>query len=155
MLQQNPSTPRLPLVDYGTLLENRIRTHEGESPFAYQDSMGYWTIGIGKCVDKRAGSGLTVDEMLYLLRAEISACKQQLQSYHWYIILDEVRRGVLVELCFNIGLPKLLKFTKMLLALGVLDYYMAAKELLNSAWASQVGPTRSADMEKRLRDGCY
>jgi lysozyme len=138
-----------------SLLEQRIKTHEGESPYVYEDTLGYATIGYGRCIDKRIGAGLTTDEMLYLLRNDISRSKKQLQPYNWYVILDEVRKGVLIELCFNIGLPKLLKFRNTLLALSVLDYNKAADELLASIWARQVGPLRSNDMTNRLRHGTY
>lgn len=138
-----------------TLLEQRLKTHEGRSPYAYQDTLDYWTIGYGTCIDKRVGAGLTEDEMLYLLRNRIVICKKQLQSYNWYIVLDDVRKGVITELCFNIGLLKLLKFSKMLSALSILDYSKAADELLNSIWARQVGPLRAQDLANRLLNGTY
>jgi len=42
-------------------------------------------------------------------------------------------------MCFNLGLSRLLKFEKMLLALETGDYEVAATEALDSLWACQVG----------------
>ena len=46
---------------------------------------------------------------------------------------------MLVDMCFNLGLSGLKKFTKMLTALEAGDFDTAADELLNSRWDGQVG----------------
>lgn len=46
-----------------------LETDEGRVPHAYQDHLGYWTIGVGHLIDKRKGGGLTPDEVDYLLEA--------------------------------------------------------------------------------------
>lgn len=143
------------LVNNELLLRQRIIAHEGKSPYAYKDSLGYLTIGIGRVCDARLHQGLTEDEMQYLLTNDISNAKADLLPYTWYQLLDEVRRGVLVELVFNIGLTHLLEFKKMLAALLALDYDTAADEMLNSLWAKQVGLIRSQDMATRLKTGSY
>lgn len=143
------------LVNNELLLRQRISLHEGKSPYAYKDSLGYFTIGIGRVCDERLHQGLSEQEMQMLLENDISNAKADLLPYTWYQTLDEVRRGVLIELNFNIGLTHLLEFKNMIAALSMLDYEKAANEMLDSLWAKQVGPIRSQDMVKRLRTGSY
>jgi len=65
---------------------------------------------------------------------------------------NECRQNVLIELCFNIGINRLLGFKKMLAALQKNDYETTATEMLDSKWAKQVGQ-RSATMATMMRTG--
>ena len=136
-------------------LIQQITDHEGNIPYAYQDSKGYWTIGIGHMVDKRLGGQLSEDECQYILANDLVTVRKQLSPYAWFTIQDEVRSGVIIELCFNIGIGKLLDFQNMIYALRTLDYKNAAAELINSSWAKEVGLKRSADMHHRMLYGVY
>ena len=44
-----------------------LRRDEGRVRHAYQDHLGYWTIGVGRLIDQRKGGGLSEDEIDYLL----------------------------------------------------------------------------------------
>ena len=129
--------------------------HEGKQRSAYQDSLGYWSIGIGRCIDKRKACGLSDDEMMYLLNNDVVNSRKELSHYEWFNTLDEVRQDVLVELHFNIGLDKLLQFHQTLAAIENKDFKAAAMHLLNSMWAIQVGKVRSQNMANRLESGHY
>lgn len=136
-------------------LIDRLVAHEGSKRFAYQDSLGYWTIGIGRCIDKRSHRGLTLEEQYYLLRNDIEMCRNQLCFMPVYKNLDDVRREVLIELCFNMGIERLLGFRKMFAALEVHDYIKAVAELKDSLWSKQVQPKRVEDISYRLLNGKY
>lgn len=136
-------------------LEQEVIAHEGKSKWVYKDSQGYDTIGIGRLCDKRKNAGLSDDEMLYLLRNDLSEAKLELTPYSWFIALDDVRQGVLIELCFNIGIDSLLQFKRMIQSVSDKDYSLSAKELINSLWSKQVGPNRSQNMANRLKMGAY
>lgn len=138
-----------------TELEASIIKHEGVSEYVYQDTLGHFTVGIGRSLDKRDSNGLSPDEMLYLLRNDIKKCKSSLQNYSWYTIQDNVRKDALVELCFNMGLPRLLKFNNTLKYLQTKNYEEASRHLLMSKWAKQVGPTRSKNISEQIRTGRY
>lgn len=116
---------------------------------AYQDSEGYWTIGIGRLVDKRRGGGVTRYEAEYLLGNDIAAVLAELdRAIPWWGELPQpVRRG-LANMAFNLGWPRLSGFKKMLAALESGDFATAAIEAMDSKWARQVGPraTRIAEM---------
>ena len=136
-------------------LIQKIIDHEGIIPYMYQDSKGYWTIGCGRLIDHRLMGGLSDEECRYLLKNDIASKRKELSSIPWYNIQDEVRRGVILELSFNMGVPRLLTFQKMISALKVFDYNKAADEMIDSKWAKDVGKTRVNDMVYRMRTGTY
>jgi len=57
-------------------------------------------------------------------------------------------RLVLADMCFNLGINRLLKFTKMLEALEERDFELAGEELLDSTYAKQV--KKRADRNYKL-----
>lgn len=144
-----------PSHDTDEMLISRLVEHEGIKKSAYQDSLGYWTIGVGRLIDERKNCGLSTDEIFYLLRNDLSSIRQKLSVYPWFIRQDIVRKDSLIELAFNIGVNGLLGFKNMISALAVNNYAVAAKELLDSSWAVQVGGARASDLQYRLLNGRY
>jgi len=136
-------------------LIQRLIAHEGKSKSAYQDSLGYWTIGIGRLCDKRKNAGLSEAEMLYLLNNDIAESRAELEKFSWFNKLDEIRKEVLIELHFNMGLGNLLEFKNMLNYLDQGYYLNASSQLLKSLYAQQVGPLRAMDLAQRLISGTY
>ncbi len=136
-------------------LEEKLVEHEGVKKFAYKDSLGNITVGVGRCLQDKIGKGLSIDEIWFMLRNDIGDSYTQLQSYPWFKTQDEVRQDALIELCFNMGLPHLLTFKNMLAALEAHNYPLAARELLDSLWAKQVGVKRSKDLASRISTGRY
>jgi len=125
---------------------------EGLITFAYQDSLGYWTIGIGTLIDKRKGGGLTVDEckMLALNRIDQTAARLD-QAFPVWRELSDVRQESLLNMSFNLGVAGVMDFKKMLAAIQSRDYVQAAAEMRASVWAGQVGPRalRLAEMMEK------
>lgn len=121
-------------------LTKELRRDEGVVPFAYQDHLGYWTIGVGRLIDKRKGGGLSEAEIDFLLSNDIDRFEKQLiDALPWYGRLDDVRQRVLVNMAFNLGIAGLLGFKNTLAMIERGDYAGAAKGMLNSKWATQVG----------------
>lgn len=114
----------------------------------YKDSEGYYTIGYGRLLEEKLSGGISEGEARYLLTNDIDSCKRQvINSFSYYYSAPEpVQRGI-INMCFNLGLPRLKKFVKMHRALGIGDYTTAAKEALDSKWAGQVG-----DRAQRIAD---
>ncbi len=103
----------------------------------YRCPAGKLTIGIGRNIEDR---GITLDEALYLARNDIDLVVAELeQRLPWFHELDEVRQRVLVNMGFNLGVPKLLEFKATLAALATGNYVAAANEMRRSKWATQVG----------------
>ena len=137
------------------LLIGRIVEHEGIKKFAYKDTLGYITAGVGRCLQEGVGKGLSIDEIFFLLRNDIADFRHQLKDFDWFKNQDDVRQGVLIELCFNLGLSHLLGFKNMLAALLIKNYPLAVKELCDSAWSKQVSAARVNDIKGRLLNGRY
>lgn len=116
---------------------------EGDEPYVYKDSLGYSTIGIGRCVDRTvAGTGLSPDERKYLLQNDIRSRVSELKfRYPWALALDAPRWRAMVEALFVLGFTELTKFPKFLAAMSDKNYTTASNELLNSAW-HQEAPSR-------------
>ncbi|MCG3134208.1 MAG: hypothetical protein HMLKMBBP_01500 [Planctomycetes bacterium] len=127
------------ILDYHAMGCQLIQ-HEGFVPHAYQDSLGWWTIGIGRLIDKRKGGGITREEALYLLRNDIEEKVEDL-DYHlpWWRKLDGVRQRALLDMAFNLGIAKLLTFKTTLSLIKAGNYEDAATAMLQSKWARQVG----------------
>lgn len=134
---------------------------EGVRYFVYDDATGkpivkgstvYGnpTIGVGRNL---ASVGLRPTEIPFLLDNDISTAKEALQkALPWFSVVDGNRQEVLVEMCFNMGVQGLLYFTKMLRALRNGEFGIAANEMLDSAWAQQVGK-RAERLAQKIRSG--
>lgn len=136
-------------------LIDQIIKHEGMCRYAYNDSKGYITIGIGRCVDSRIGHGLDMEEQLYLLNNDLESARKCLSGNVFYDHLDEVRKDVLVEMVFNMGFSHLLQFKEMLKALEEKSFRKAVTAMADSLWAKQIGKQRLNDMSFRLLNGVY
>jgi lysozyme len=120
---------------------------------AYQDSLGFWTIGIGRLIDARKGGGITTAEAFYLADNDIDLRVHGLvNGYRWFVELDPVRQAVLVNMAFNLGLGGLAEFRRMLAAIARHDYDLAAAEMMASTWATQVG-MRALRLAQQMRSG--
>jgi lysozyme len=135
------------------LLRQSLIKHEGVSNTAYQDSVGYWTIGVGRNIDKRSNVGLSDEEILYLLDNDIKRVQAELdKELPWWSKLDDVRKRVLAEMSFNLGLPRLLMFHNMLGAMMNGNFEAAADEMKDSRWYKQVG-VRAEHLADAMRTG--
>lgn len=129
-------------------LTELIKRHEGYRQFAYRDTVGKLTIGIGRNIDDR---GISEDESEYMLNNDIDICMSDLsRNIPGFNELPETVQIVLVDMCFNLGIVRLMKFKKTLLYIHEGLYYKAADEMLDSSWARQVG-TRATELSEMMR----
>ena len=136
------------------LIEMLIK-HEGSEKYAYFCTSGKLTIGVGRNIDPKGGIGLSPREITYLLQNDVDRVEQELINYiPWVEHMDWQRMDALVNICFNLGLPRLLKFKKALAAMEAEDYNLAAIEFMDSKWASQVGQ-RAVELTTLIRTGEY
>lgn len=132
----------------------RLEEHEGFRAHAYQDSLGIWTIGFGRCVDKRKCRGLTKPEARYLLLNDVQRCWDELdRKLPWWRDLDSVRRDVLTEMCFQLGITGLLRFHLTLQAVKERCWEEASKGMLASHWARRQTPARARRLAGMMRTG--
>ena len=131
-------------------IREQLIRDEGMRLKAYRDTQGLLTIGVGRNLD---AVGLYPDEVDYLLDNDLRRVQEQvLIALPWTVSLDEARFGVLLNMCFNLGLRGLLKFREMLSAVETGDWTTAAVEMLDSDWAGQVGQ-RAERLAKQMEIG--
>lgn len=119
-----------------SLRDDLIR-HEGLRLFPYRDSEGLLTIGVGRNIEER---GISREEALYLLDNDIREHTSELRARFQVVdTLTEARRDVLINMAFNMGVPRLAGFLRMWAAIEAGDWRKAAAEMLDSEWALQVG----------------
>jgi len=137
------------------VIEDQLRRDEGERLSAYQDHLGYWTIGIGRMIDSRRGGGISTDESTMLLRNDIARIRVELlQRLPWFVHLDPVRQGVLMNMTFQIGINGVMAFQQTLEKVQGGDYAAAADRMLQSKWAAQT-PARAKRLAIQMRDGVW
>ena len=132
----------------------QLKRHEGVKSHAYKCTANMITVGVGRNIDENGGVGLSDDEINYLLENDIKRCKQELISLSWFTDLDSVRQDALVNLCFNLGLTRLMGFKNAMAAMAEGDYERAADEFYDSRWAKQV-KSRADEVCEMIRTGRY
>lgn len=133
-----------------TTLKNRLIQEEGLRLRPYQDSNGIWTIGVGHNIEADAmmfpllgpliETGITKERAFELLDSDIAEATRELERvYPWIKNLDEPRREVLIDMCFNLGIAKLFQFHNTIRMIEEGRYVDAADNLRSSLWYRQVG----------------
>ena len=136
-------------------LMNRIKEqlvrHEGLRLKPYRCTAGKLTIGIGRNLDD---CGISQSEAYVMLINDIMNCEKQLHAKipDIYNGLDEVRKSVLLNMCFNLGISGLLGFKNTLEFTKAGDWERAANNMLVSRWAKQVG-RRAIELSELMRKG--
>ena len=129
--------------------EQQLARQEGRKKMVYHDTKGFHTIGIGHNLDARGVDDATI--MRWFEEDYHTAQFDLVTHLPWVIELDPIRRDVLVNMTFNMGITRLLKFKKMLAAAEAHDWITAKKEMLNSDWAKPA-PLGVGDRAKELAE---
>ncbi|MFL9904671.1 glycoside hydrolase family protein [Paraburkholderia fungorum] len=128
-----------------TLLEAELRRDEGVRYVPYLDTRGFHTVACGHNLDASplpAGwtYPLTDAQVNQLLGIDLADTFHQLDTHlPWWRKLDEVRQRVVANMCFNLGITRLLGFHNTLLAMQRGSYAVAAAGMKASDWYGQVG----------------
>jgi len=154
------------MIDYNEI-QKRLLLHEGAVNHIYTCPAGYKTIGVGRNIEtnpltakekEKVGDiskGITLDKALYLLKNDVKRCQDELiKNISWFYQLDDERQYALLDMCFNMGIRKLLGFKRMLNAMFIGDYKGAAKECLNSKYARDVGK-RAVRIARLIETGVW
>jgi len=154
-----------------THLLKQLMVSEGLRLEVYQDTLGIDTIGVGRNLEDRGITqeeldtldipnidavyqhGITEADAMHLLENDVQIVEEELLKAHPCIAeLDSVRQLVLVDMAFNMGVPRLRGFKKMWAAIHENDFRTAAKEMLDSRWAIQV-KSRSHKLAHAMHHG--
>lgn len=136
-------------------LRTQLRRDEGEKLYAYKDHLGYYTIGIGRLIDKAKGGGITQAESAYLFENDVARIQADLdRRLPWWRELDQARQGVLLNMAFQMGVDGLLGFKNTLAMVKAGNYSDAAKGMLQSLWARQT-PERALRLSNQMKEGSW
>jgi lysozyme len=143
----------------------------------YRDSLGFLTIGVGRCLDK---VGLSSEEAVWFFQADLKRVWRGLQDgitqaeadlllkndiareweacrarFPWVDQLDEVRQNVMANMAFNLGVEPpghLPEFVTFLAAVQQGRYLDASVAMLHTLWARQVG-ARATRLSEAMKTG--
>lgn len=135
--------------DERRLLWQQLLRHEGIRLKVYKDSVGVPTIGVGRNLRDK---GITETEAMMLLDHDIEECERDCETFPWFETLDPVRRRVILNMRFNLGPKGLRLFKNTLAAVAAKEYVVAARAMLSSKWARQVGK-RATELAEMMRLG--
>lgn len=153
-------------MDRDKLIE-QLRRHEGEELEPYQDTVGKWTVGIGRNFDdvgfstdelrELIGEGISSQLSETLLENDIKVAQDELEKVFDAEVLDgldDARHNVLINMIFNMGRPRLSQFRMMIAAVNAGDWNEAADQMIDSRWYRQVG-NRAVELVAQMRTGDY
>jgi lysozyme len=124
--------------------------HEGMRLKPYLDSEGIMTIGVGRNLEDK---GISESEAMHLLNNDVQdAYMEAFDQVPGFPGMNGVRKRVMVNMVFNLGITRLKGFRRMFVALKLGDFENASREMLDSKWASQVG-NRALELANQMRTG--
>ena len=136
-------------------LMNELIMDEGYKYEIYLDHLGYPTLGVGHLItekdeeyEQEVGTLISEQRIKECLDQDIATvCEELDRKESWWRNLNDNRQRVLANMCFNLGYPRLSGFKRFLAAMNTAQWEVAAEEMLDSRWSTQVG-----DRAIRLRD---
>jgi len=137
-------------------VKQRIKEHEGFRDTVYSDSLGFATVGYGHLVlptdDFVEGVEYPKEDLEKLFELDFNEAQQSANDLLEEIEVPETIKGVICEMCFQLGKPRVMKFKKMWEGLEAGDYNKAADEMIDSAWHKQT--TSRCESLAELVRGC-
>ena len=122
-------------------IKSRIKEHEGFRDTVYSDSLGFATIGYGHLVlptDNFVEGTTYSKEMLEeVFDNDFKIAHDSANELLTNIEHNDIIKGVIIEMCFQLGKPRVMKFKKMWEALKNNDLETASKEMIDSNWHKQ------------------
>ena len=133
-------------------LADELKEDEGLRLKPYRCPAGRLSIGYGRNLED---VGITLDEARVLLRNDITRVLVECRAQDWWEQLERepVRARVILNMAFNLGLPRLLGFRRMIAAIRRQDWDAAADEMLDSKWAREDVPKRAEKLAQMMREG--
>ena len=141
-----------------------VRKHEGHSPELYIDTTGHITGGVGRNFGKLVlnpdGTFKLIPEgtlpkqvINYMFREDMATAYKVARQFmgDTWDSLNGVRQEVLINMAFNLGY-RLNGFTKMRRAIVKQSFGVAAAEMLDSVWYTQVGK-RAEELARAMERG--
>ena len=131
------------MTDLLGAIADDLKNDEGWVPHAYQDHLGFWTLGYGFLIDQRRNGRIPQPVADYWLNWEIDRIWERLsEALPWFDDLPEQVQRALVNMAYQMGVSGLLGFRQTLALLADGKYAEAADQAMRSRWAEQT-PSRA------------
>ena len=122
-------------------VKQRIKEHEGFRDTVYSDSLGFATIGYGHLVlptdNFVEGVNYPKEQLEEVFDKDFQIALTSANELLEGLDVNHIVRGVIIEMCFQLGKPRVMKFKKMWEALRNNDFEEAANQMIDSAWHKQ------------------
>lgn len=129
-------------------IERRLIKSEGYRTHLYKCPADKWTVGVGHNIEDR---GLSPAAIAFILREDMDICENELRgSLMYWDDLPGVVQEALMDLCFNMGISRLMKFRNMLKHMESGEWNKASDELLRSVYAKQL-PKRALENAELIK----
>ena len=139
-------------------LREQLKIDEGVEYRVYNDHLGYKTLGIGHLVvpgdleyDAPVGTYVSEDRVNEIFDKDVITYIDETKKVFGNLEgMPEEAQQVLVNMCFNMGAPRLAKFKNFIRAIHDENWETASVEMLDSIWATQVG-LRAIRLSERIK----
>lgn len=136
------------------IVDKDLTIDEGVIPSAYQDHLGFWTIGRGILIDKRKGGKLFPEEIAFINRNRLGMLLAGVIDEPWYPAVsdDPVRLAGILNMQFQLGAGSDEEFVNSFRFIAAKDWARAAANLRKSLWARQT-PARAERVIRLIETG--
>lgn len=144
------------MADWEAIEKRETKKEENLRLKSYRDDLGFWTIGWGHHDSTiTRGQEWTPEHAERVFDEDfedaISAAKRVCASFD---TLNGCRKGVIVQMIFQMGEAGVKKFVNTLRFINEDDFESAANGMRNSLWAKQT-PFRAQRLANRMKTGLY
>jgi lysozyme len=138
---------------------SQLESLEGRETCAYPDPITRgkpWTIGIGHTGPEVVPGLVWTDAQIdAAFQSDVAIATAQCRaSFPWFDNLNEPRQAVLIGMVFQMGLPRVLRFTDALAGMRDEHWPHAAECMWQSRWARQT-PRRAVRMARQIETGVW
>jgi len=136
-------------------VKQSIIAHEGKVNKIYKDHLGNATFGIGHLVlptdDLEEGVEYPDEKVMEIFEKDFEISKEGANLFVPEENIHPTAFGIVIEMCFQLGLPRLQKFKRFHYHLNKCEYEESAAEMLDSIWAKKQTPNRAKALADKMK----
>jgi lysozyme len=136
-------------------VKQSIIAHEGKINKIYKDHLGNATFGIGHLVlptdDLEEGVEYPNEKIMDIFEKDFEISKEGASLFIPEENIHPTAFGIVIEMCFQLGLPRLQKFKRFHYHLNKCEYEESAAEMLDSVWAKKQTPNRAKALADKMK----
>lgn len=140
-------------------IEQLLSEDEGRTGKMYKDSKGIWTVGVGHNMEDGELSEAVIS---MIFQEDLRDTRRDAMKFSWFEELNEPRQAVILNMIFNMGLPRFSGFKNTIDLIRQGLYQSAADEMLRgsapdgkSKWYHDVKAHRAERLAEMMRSGSW